>query len=144
MWQALRAWPGEYGHLPPSFRLTGHCGLSWALPCLLDVASSARLWLPTPGAAGLTNENAQACCVTKYSVEERKASLHSGSQEAEERRNWAALSPSSLKFFTPHPFPMSLPNALSSSNVEMISKAILLARRCVQRVPWCKGTCFVF
>ena len=41
------------------------------------------------------------------------------------------------------PLPMSLPNALSSSDVEMISEAILLACTCVQRVPWCKGTCFV-
>lgn len=91
---------------PPSI-LPSH----WALWPVLGTAmpthgaSSARLWLPTPGAAGLTNENARAQCVTKYSVEERKASLHSGSQEAEERRNWAALSPPSLKFFTAHPFP---------------------------------------
>lgn len=42
------------------------------------------------------------------------------------------------------PLPMSLPNALSSSDAEMISEAILLACGYVQRVPWCKGTCFVF
>ena len=94
---------------PPSFPLTGHCSLSWALPCLPDVTASGRLWFhSTPGAASPAKENARALRMTKCSVEERKASLHSSSQEAEERQSWAALSPQSLTFFTPQAFPCPL------------------------------------